>query len=782
MPKTTYIKVSVDDQELDLTSLEEVPVSISYKLEDKDDFQKKSGSNALNIKIPSTINNDKVSNSFHNPTIEDLTTDQVYRNFRRGKIEAHGNELLVGKALLNSASHSNKPTGYEYDFFGNNADWKIDIQEKTLFDVLSFITFTFSKANIISSWYFDGTVEALPYVFAPVRYRDPMGGFSGSDAIDDNMTPSYMKPSLSKYWIIYWAFKSIGYKISSDFFNSSFFRRQVMPWTWGNFLDSDGTRLSTHNFLAKSTRDFYFDAPSGRSDFYWDLDVSNDNNDGAFDNNNDYQYNGGSQEMQWQYKPQHFGILDATFSIQVMVKAGLNGSTSDMSLDVFWYVNGVNASVTNLVNLGGTLIGGNSDIGIKEAFFTAQVNDTDNAGAGTIITAKVHLSVYAAKLGYASITASVLQFQLDYFKIPLGGTIDFQNYTGFKKVKFLDLLRGVIDEFDLSIQTDSIQKVVKIEPTHPYSLIQDQSVRSGGYFNGDFIDWSDKQDISIDSKLDNFSDNEREMLFKYKNDENDGILKVIQDRIITTVASGKYVLPSRFKAGRKEVENRFFAPTMHYEADQWKGIGTGDNVDIAPQLICLIPENISNTSRSESGNTFTPKSCYYKGLVTGAGAWKFDGDVLQEYPFMFSVNYKEGGENDPILSYSDEKIKHGSGYIVGVGLLRRFYWQRMAIMREGKYYSTRFRLQNNDIANWFHREHIICSGCKWELVEINNYQPMKDDSTACFLRKWTPIALVDNANTYPAEATVLNGTTPASDSFDLKYSQLKCLISDIPTV
>ena len=51
---------------------------------------------------------------------------------------------------------------------------------------------------------------------------------------------------------------------------------------------------------------------------------------------------------------------------------------------------------------------------------------------------------------------------------------------------------------------------------------------------------------------------------------------------------------------------------------------------------------------------------------------------------MFAVNYKPGGENDPILSYSDEKIGNEGNYIVGKGLIKRFFWQRLAIMNDGR--------------------------------------------------------------------------------------------------
>ncbi len=59
---------------------------------------------------------------------------------------------------------------------------------------------------------------------------------------------------------------------------------------------------------------------------------------------------------------------------------------------------------------------------------------------------------------------------------------------------------------------------------------------------------------------------------------------------------------------------------------------------------------------------------------------------------MFAVNYKSGGEDDPILSYSDELIDG----VIGKGLLKRFFWQRLAIMRNGQWYETFIKLNNYD--------------------------------------------------------------------------------------
>ena len=110
-----------------------------------------------------------------------------------------------------------------------------------------------------------------------------------------------------------------------------------------------------------------------------------------------------------------------------------------------------------------------------------------------------------------------MQFQLDYFRIPLSGVIDFTNYTGLKKFKFLDFLKGIISEFNLSINTDVINKVVVMEPTHPYSVTNDLSATQSGYFKDDFIDWNGKEDLSQTWEMDNYSEYNRELTFKYFN-------------------------------------------------------------------------------------------------------------------------------------------------------------------------------------------------------------------------------------------------------------------------
>ena len=783
MPSEKYLKLRIDKEELDIDGNSDFPIVFDYQLEDVENFQKKKSSESIGMKLPATLKNQRVLNTFHNSSVEDNTPLKNYSGIRTIVAEANGDEIFVGKAIAKRAKRKGGiPTLYEINAFGNNADWMIDLKDVTLYDILKKINFIFDKNTVVNSWEFDGKNPSLPYVFAPVKYAGPLD----PDANDDKAYHiKTMKPSISKFWTIFWAFQSLGYRIKSNFLDSEYYRRQVMPWTFGNFLTSEGTKYDIHKFMAKGDKDRRWD---GDMNSFVDLNVQDSPTPG-FDNNNtiaggDYSYS--SPTMKWKYNTPHYGPLDVTFSIAIFFYYKIDLS-SEVGLEVHWFKNGVLAQKDIIFNHTAPTLGSTQGADLAKRWFSTSVNDDDE------ITCKVKLRIFESKT--ATVARCVLrvdQFQIDYFKIPVGGEVSFDSYLNLQKYKFLDFLRGEIDLFNLSFQTDPINKEVLIEPTHEYSTNNDMSVKQKGYFNGNVIDWTKKEDVSEESDLEIYDDNSREFVFKFKDDSNDGALKIIQDRYKITLASGKYVFAERFKAEKKEFENRFYSPTMHYLVDEFSGITSE-----VPQMVCLVPENISNTSSGEAENTFLPKSAYYKGRVSGVGGWKFKDkdsqiETYTDYPYLFAVNYKPGGENDPILSYSDEKIGSVGNYAVGKGLLKRFFHQRLAIMNNGQWLTSKFYLNNKDITNWFHQERINIDGELFELINIKAYNALKDQSTQCIMRKWVPVTENDEKNTYPSRKSILTNAVvvmvaPApQDSnvidkvFDSQYNRLMCLYTDIP--
>lgn len=778
MARDRYISLEIDGVKADIDPKGQVP-TVSYQLEDEQDFEKKKAAESFNMELPATLINDQIHNTLHNPSITDNTADQVYDNFKTARYIANGQEILIGKYLQQSVVKKNgRPEKYKGKLYGLNGDWVIDLKEKTIFDFINPRQHIFDANTIIGSWNFDGRNEAADFVYAPARYRKPFGDYPAPTTdnpdpqpLDDNVTINDMKPSISIYWLLWRGFKSIGYRLVSQFMDTDYYRRSLLPWTWGGFDFMDDSRWEPLKFLAAQEASQRF--ANDHTDYFPDLSIKADGTiPGTFDNNGLFSYTNSAATipfmMMWQYPTSpanlNLGKIRVNFSVELSwaYKAQLN---SDTSLYEFWYKNGVQVDMQQVFSISAPAGGTRQGAGFDEMVLEVDMLPGDWVGT------RPRIHIFQSGTGFARIDLKVESFKINFIKFTDGSTIDLKNnYPKFKNYKWLDLLRGEVDTFDLSIQTDPIRKEVYIEPTHGYDI---NGTPYPGYFNRKQLDWSQKVDNSdnIENELELFSDYERELVFKFLDDTNDGGLKKVQDRNQTTIGMAKYVLPERFKTEKKTQENRFYAPVMHYEHKKFQYI-TG----VAPQLIAIIPENISNTSSSESENTYNPKRVWYKGNVTGYGGWKFNGITYSTLPYMFAVNYKPGGQNDPVLSYSDQLI----GGVIAKGLMKKFFLQRLAIFRNGRRYNPiNIMLNNYDIGNFLHRESIIIEGAEYLLTAINNYNPIEDESTACNMWMFMPVTTRDADNSYPSIQSIQNNGT--SNSFDVKFWPHILLTSDIPT-
>lgn len=809
------IQINLDGNMLDIDQDAENPISVSYTTEDDDDFQNRGSSISLDVKVPATLNNDKSLNSFHNPNIEDFSQDEYFTSPKNCSIVAGGDEIITGKAIIKSATHTNKPEAYNLNVYGNNGDWLVQMQDMTLWDVVSSATHIFSQAVVEASWDANGMNEDEDYVYAPVRYKKQF-----DDEVDSNSTTTHdslytmihMRPSLFVYWLLYRGFKSIGYTINSVFFDTAFFRRKTFPWVWGNFLKIDSKLLDILKCKAVTTGEGSYGTnnhgnfnqlitETEKLDYAIPFAINNTYSNGGYDNGNNYEWNGPDGIMKWTYQPQYysqFGDLIVGFKVHLSGTYSVAYS-SWLHIDVYWYKNGVFITGQSILQVSA----GWSDNGDTTKWYEEESQQEIQVSAGDIIEAKIGMvghvgnTIFSSYAGatffheWAQVTSGTTvfpgsegcSFEVLYFKKPIGGIVDLKQYDKFKNFKFLDLLRGEIDTYNLQLGTDSITKTVYFEPSNSYKTDDSSSTVYDGFCKEDYLDWTEKQDISKTSELGLFNDSGREQIFKFKEDNSDGGLNILTNRYNIIPAAAKYLYSNRFKDGKREMENRFFSPVAHYIVSQWKDI-TG----IAPQLIVIIPENISNASADEAESEFLPKLAYYKGLVDRYeyGGWKWQpipgGTIYtdKDLPYMFAVNYKNGGQNDPILSYTDEKIGNTpADEVIGRGLLKRFFLQRMAIRNYGKLYKTWFNLNNRDILNFLHREKIIINAGQYLLIQIDQYRPSVDDTTACTLWKYFPITQKDFDSCFPSQDTIANQPNTLTNSFDTQYQKLILLTTDI---
>jgi hypothetical protein len=767
-----YIEITVDGTKLE-ADIEDVPLSVSWSLEDLTSFDKKKGSEVLELTTFVNNKNSGVINTLHDGNVIDMSPGDDFEKPRKATIKAHGYELLNGKALLKSVVHNLLPVKATWDFYGDNADWVIDLKGTTLKDCVNPRPIVFNHSVVEESWGFDGTHEAKDYVFAPVRYAQPFGTGSDYVGLDEVVTIYDMRPALSIYFMLERAFKGVGYRMESSFLNSSFFRKQTMPWTFGSFLRLDNSVYDLYKFKAATPEAERGTGDCVRNDQsfnrYVNLKVSNDSTAGMFDNGSCYVWNDTQSRMIYTFPSSAPSKVLAGFSVSLVLNWKVTAN-SDLGIWVEWYINGSMKRNVQLKALNAPAIGKREFIGEVQDYFEPELSP------GDIVDVRINMRSFKSGLGKVDSSQYISQFSLDYFKLSINSSISLSTFNKLSNYKFLDLLKGLSKLYDLQFSTDNKRKVVTIEPMFPYETITGSQEGFLKFIPNDF---TLKQDFNNDSSLKLKSDFEREWKFAFKEDSSDGALKKMQDRFNSTIGAGKYVLPERFAKGERNFSNDFFSSLMHVRAQQF-----GSVTGIVPQIPCIFPENISNTSSGESENTFEPKIAYYKGNVTGVGGWKWldsAGTVQSKntLPFLFSVNYNEGGEDDPVLSYADQAIDNGSGgLIIAPGLLRKHFLQRMAIYRHGRFYETWAQLKPGDVIGQPFRNIIKIRESLWVLVEINGYQPLKDESTGISLWRWHPVIEGDIQNLFPSNDSVLSDTR--TSSFDIKYTRHLILYSDLP--
>lgn len=856
MPQTKYIEIIVNSQRVDLSDGDNVDMSLNYLLEEPESFLSKQGAEAFNINLPCTKLNDTIFNTFHKPEIEDLSPNTSFREWMDFEVKSNGVVIFKGYCILVEVSMTELPEYYSLMAVGGTGAWLVDAQNLTLWDCLSTTPHIFSVAIVEDSWKtpaaggFDSDIDH-DYVYAPVRYRQPFGA-------SDNVCNIYMlRPSISIYWLIQRAFNNLGYTVQSQFLNTpDYFRRFVLPWVWGDFLDIEGSVRELINLKVAGPSD------EATITSFANLFVQDGNGSGSFsgyvftyvdasaalnifrlkenypphgyDNFNLYTFTEASGKMSWVYNPPYdlfpyFGDnITASFKFNLLALTyASSGHATRVEIEITHiFFSGAPTTVTLITYTALDLPGG----GTNDYLTTGAVHEFTVSGifVGDTLEFKLKISgdggaspcefrmynsryINTAPSGAPPVLEKFFStLELTSLGITVGGTVNFKQYDGFRNYNFTDMLGGLVELFNLEVQTDPISKVVTIEPMFG-TVLPDATVIDGYFSTTKILDWTAKRDFNKASKMSLFSSMERQLDFTMKQDGSDGGQNIyaaryngiylnnvkknsidnnqIKNGIIAGVpGASRYMLPDRFSKGNRQFSNRFFSSVMHYNHIAWADInGLGEP---PPQLITIFPEGINDSSASAISQTFEPKIAFYKGQVNPItdGGWYWEGNPAAPYtppiatshwlPKMFAVNYSGAGAvDDPVLTYCDQNI----GGVQVQGLMRRYFLQRLAIMRNGQLFSSQMRLNLNDICNWFHMEAIKVDGSIYALIGIEGYQPFADDSNECKMWRIVSAQQIDLDNCYPSTTSVLTAPLTLAP-LDLKYAPLLLFSTDIPQI
>jgi len=619
---------------LDITSSDDFPLSLTFQNFDVRDFSSRSGSFSKTFNVPATRNNNKLFNHIY----KDGNIDRKkVRKDIPSTIYADNLPVVSGALRLYKVTKDTDVLEYECNFLGDNMDWASKIKNLDL-NELKFSKNTYASYPPISegNYTFDNVIpltgNAADYTnFNSNRDRlhYPLMSFGEGVSSRPQVTEADFAPAFYLKNIWDKIFQAQGYTVESEFCNSPYFKSLIVPFDF----ESKGKQ---QNFkYGRIKRD------------------SIDETISEFEANNrvlaSLFKSGTSPTLE----------VDSIGNMETIRKTGKIGGTSvyagQLAKFVFSGTNIIDDAETNTpaVSDGNvrqgtsgkytTLVkseGGTHTIrwDITARFYDATGDDGGRfAATGQLwrVQDDDNEAIYAAEAeeddelnGYQKLWEQTyersvggtydidLTWNDEFFDATSGASkyifcIEVQRFSddsgstttfGFKSGTFeiggsntvsigdslndieyfipdgkqSDFISGVAQMFNLQFSTDAASKVIKIEP-YDY------------FYKGisDAVNWTDKIDYSKNIKDEFINDIKSELIFKYKDASNDGMLERYNKKSTTDWGAYREIDEDGiFSDGSYVVENKYFSPTFNYSEPDYidREAGSEHNVKRSPVI------------------------------------------------------------------------------------------------------------------------------------------------------------------------------------------------------
>jgi len=684
-----YTTVVIDGQKADLA--EGFNFSLSYAIRDKDGFASNTGTRSqYSFQFPATKANDEIAGSLWMVGRD----SEIEQQFKDAYIEINGRPFFTGKALLKQVDTRMGPYGlvgdkYHYAFFGNNADWTVDIKDTRIKDY-PFTAHTFDDATILIGWGANGATDNYGYILLKLK----------DWPLNDRIQFADSTPVIFCRAIIEFMLTDLGYTLNSTFLTSDFFNKLVIPILipekYGqDFSDAYLNVFAEYSVLLPAATyngvDTIFDTqtqtPSVSNPFNIATGIYTVPNDGFY-----------------KFKA-IFNLVNVTGNV------GLVG---------FFFINGVNVGYS----FGDALFASpyTSDTTLDGEFIAPLV-------AGDTIN--VHYLANTSSGNFDILASFQVIGEAD---ITLGTTIDFQ-YLIPKQWKVIDFIKGISHAFNLVWETDAATKVITCEPSDSYLYAQrfiSPSVEDG-FYGTDTADKTGLIDLLKGGEVKSNSDRPQQYILGWKEDSNDETIQSLNENQDLKLYDGRYTLPeNRFKVGTERIENPFFASTLQVSDSTVKH----EDSQITPVFPIIWGLNFNTDPTStEVVSAYEPRLLVFEGvlLTTVAGGIRINGGgggyLESFYPYSYMVDFLRFNNETIPLSFGNVSVNN----VEQVGLLQRFYIRQFARYRVGKEVECFMFWTATDLNTLTFRELIGIRQDRYLLQEVSGFNPMTDAATRTYL-------------------------------------------------
>lgn len=247
------LRTIINNEKRYLDLYQDEDIFLDYSFAEIQDITSKNSSFTRSFTLPGSKNNNDIFQHYYD--LNSSLTDYDIRSVFEASLEQNGYELMRGYIRLEKVTVDVTNVIYSVVFFSNVGLLTTNIGDKLLADIdYSSLDHEYTLDNIISSLYdtdFSGGTQPyndgrVMYVLAGFGYDydDTNNVIKSSTPIIDyqnGLTPGYfdnigsplryyyLKPAIQIKWLYEKIFSEAGFRINSDFFNTSYFKRYFLP-------------------------------------------------------------------------------------------------------------------------------------------------------------------------------------------------------------------------------------------------------------------------------------------------------------------------------------------------------------------------------------------------------------------------------------------------------------------------------------------------------------------------------------------------------------------------
>lgn len=444
-------------------------IAITFSIDDINDITKRRGSFSKTIELPNTTTNASLFKFAYN--VQSFVGGFQPNKKIRAAMWEDGVQVFSGAMQLLSMSKTKGDVTYEVGLFSEDVSLFQDIQNNLLVNTagVTGMNHTLTSAHVSATWTASG---ASGYVYGLVD------SYGATDVITQGWfaVPYWkMGPSIYVKKMVDLIFAQAGYRYSSNFFNSTLFKKLVIPYSAGTIP----VTLSGSNIFAQSTG-----SVSGANNVDFTVLFSKDTPAPYFDNAG-------------------YWVASSSTFVAPNVPTRWNVSVEFTVQTVSPTVPSVraNMSVRNLTDSTDNAV--ISNITVRNNEKMKVVFEDVNIPANT--TSNIGFVFTAPALGGAGTILSGATVLWECLENPVSiTTIDMRTALP-ADVKQSDLLVDLQKMFNLYFMPDAQDpKLLYIEPFKDF-------------YSSDVVDWTQKVDENQEQVLTNGDPNQyKELIFKYK--------------------------------------------------------------------------------------------------------------------------------------------------------------------------------------------------------------------------------------------------------------------------